>query len=244
MPSIYLRVPYYVASYYRNRFDDKRLKESEPYSFSIYTDAFHIIINAAMYTDISYKIDTPCFSEKAWNRMTDGYGVGEKTSRKRIQPPLSDGEYLNDKDINTLSGKNFGNKEGFGDYLKIALPTEIMRNGKMLRVNTSYTLPKAPAFQLVAIMKKEFRKAFLNYMRKDEEYCAEHGINRHVMESISRFMTRYDIPFSQDRSEISLLKRNYYRWKNEDGFSTSDRIEFGYIVKRPTGEFEDDIYNQ
>ena len=231
MANIILRLPYYVACFMRNPSTDISLKPNETYVFSPYTDEYNLMAHALVRTNLTDYISSPCFSEQMWQRMRNGYGIGKCFSSKPVARPIAENDALSDASVSHLSGVSFGNREGFGDYLYISMPKEVVSSsggGKIIRTNKSFSLQRMAATQLAGMMKRRFRYSLMEYMRGDNRFCQHHHIKRSVMESISRFMTKYDIPYSPDKNEILLLKRLYYRWREREDFSQEEMMEFGY----------------
>ena len=233
MPHIILRLPYYVACFMRNPSPDISLKATEAYKFSQYSDEYCLMAHALVMQNCAEHISSPCFSEQAWQRMRNGYGIGRNFSSSPLSEPVADSDTLSDSDVMALAGVSFGCREGFGDYLRIAIPKEIVADGRIVRTNKTFFLPRSAASQMSSMLKRRFRRGMMEYMRGDGRYCELHRVRRSVMERLSRFMTKYDIPYSPDRNEVVLLKRLYYRWREREDFTAEEEMEFGYGFTPP-----------
>lgn len=230
MANMYLRVPHYVASYFRNKNELAPIQVGGVLCFDG-IDAFQHIIATQLHPNRSNTIVRyGCFCEQQWKMMKKGNAIfireGELKPQMHVLTPI-DSETLSDREVMLLSGNTYFRGRDFGEYLCIRLPKEVFIKGTLYKVTGLWQLLNSGANQLIKLMNDEFWYAFVSYIRKDNEWCESNKVHRSTLEQIERFMTRYNIRNSPDEVEKKTLKRNYYRKIKKIGFSEEDYIEHG-----------------
>lgn len=231
MANCYLRVPYYVASYFRNK-DRKEslpvgsvieIPPSEPMWGELYD---HIHCN----TDGSIN-RARCFCARQWQQMMQGYsiknGMARKTKANRLLTERVDELTLMDSEVALLSGLESPRNEDSGEYLCLRMPDEVRRDGEMRPVNSHWQLSVTGAKRIRRMMIDEFWRAFYCYTDRFRSYCGKEGTSYSPMEGLERFMELYDIRNSADNHEKNMLKRNMNRKRKAFKFTAEDYIEFG-----------------
>lgn len=228
MPNIYLRVPHYVASYFRNKNRSNRIEVGgviriDP-SDPIYATLVDMATSNSTYINRGY-----CFSTKQWKRMMQGYSL--RSLGKKAKPLLSSTEdelSLNDDEVTKLSGLPVPRNSDAGEYLCIALPKEVCKDGELMSTNDYWQLTVNGAFSVRQMLTNEFWRALFAYMDKRREMCANSRDRKFfVIECLESFMERFDIRNSPDQHELQTLKRNLNRKRQAFKYTSDDYIEHG-----------------
>lgn len=231
MANFYLRVPHYVAAYYRNKDRDNPLPLCAPIAFGSSDDIYHLLCDSLYCNSGGTVNQRYCFSAKQWNRMLSGYSIDPSLSGKSRNTVLlsvrEDELTLSDAEIFTLSGLPMPRGNNAGEYICIRMPAEVVRCGKLTKTNTWWTLTKNGAAAVRERMSAEFWRAIYAYMDRFRDYCLASGKPFVVIDGLERFMERYDIRNSPDNGERNTLKREYNRKRGAYKFTETDYVEFG-----------------
>lgn len=230
MANFYLRVPHYVASYFRNRDQQKPIQVGGVIKIDASSSLFPCLSSMIFSNNNESIMPHGCFCERQWRRMMRGTRIYTTKPGAELPPSPSSktkGEYLADTDVSALSGVASRNDEGVNEYLCIRLPEEVYANGRISKTNGQWQLTNAGAKRMAAQMTDEFWRIFFVYMDRDREWCVGHGVERSILDAIERFMAKYDIRNSSDNKEKMTLKRNYYRKRKTSNFSDEDFVEHG-----------------
>lgn len=231
MANCYLRVPYYVASYFRN----KSRKDSLPVGSVIEIDPCDPMYGE-LYDHIHCNTGgtinrARSFCARQWNQMMQGYsiarGMTRKTKANRLLTERVDELTLSDSEVALLTGLDVPCNEDLGEYLCIRMPDEVRRDGTMRPVNAHWQLSVTGAKRVRRMMIDEFWRAFYCYTDRFRSYCEKEGRSYSPMEGLERFMERYDIRNSADNHEKDMLKRNMNRKREAFKFTSDDYVEFG-----------------
>lgn len=228
MPNIYLRVPHYVASYFRNKNRDNRIAVGGVIRIDA-SDPIHAVLTAMATSNSTYINRGYCFSTKQWKRMMQGYSL--LTLGKKMKPLLSSTEdelSLNDEEVALLSGLPVPKNNDTGEYLCIALPKEVCKDGELLSTNDYWQLTVNGAFNVRKMLVNEFWVAMYSYMDKRREMCANTRDRKFsVIECLESFFERFDIRNSPDQHEIQTIKRNLNRKRQAFKYTSDDYVEHG-----------------
>ena len=230
MANFYIRVPHYVAAYFRNQDSHNPIPMGGVMKFDKITPIWKFLSHMLKSNTNEIIVPFGCFCERQWRRMLRGNRIHTSLNEEMKNNPIKPkekGEILNDADILKLAGVSSVNGEEHGEYICIQMPSEVYVNNCMCKTNGQWQLMEGGAKKLYEIMSDEFWNAFFTYMNKDQSWCVDNGIDRPVLESIDRFMTRYDIRGSSDNKERMALKRNYYRKRKKMHYTDSEMIEHG-----------------
>ena len=211
MSNIYLRVPQYVAAFYRGRDYMHPLRFDEPLKFCDFSREMVVLMNGAHMVSQLVQTQSRCYSQRSWQNMMRGKEPGGgKTMILRDQT-----QWLSPKEVCQLDGNRKTDYQEACDYICIALPSEIMNGGRVVRSNMGFALDGKAAGQLRTMMRNEFKASLLDYFIQDRRYCNQIGINRTQVETLERFLARYDIPVSVTNKERDSMRRMANRWLRE-----------------------------
>lgn len=225
MANFYLRVPHYVASYFRNK--DKyhpvnvggvvHIESDDPLWYVIH-DSLCCNVNSSIHANY-------CFTAKQWQRMMSGYSLSEKGGI--ILKDRFDELTISDKEITLLTGLKVPRNDDSGEYLCIAMPKEVWHKGRIMATNTQWYLTPRGAGIVRKKMVDEFWRALFTYMDTRHDVCANKRQKFVVIECLESFMERYDITNSMSNAERDTLKRNMNRKRKSFKFSGDDYVEHG-----------------
>lgn len=211
MPKIYLRISRYVGAFLRACGDGQSLAMDEPVRFSPYTRAHVVLLNGLRIVPEEQQHRAQCYSQSAWQNMLRGrLPQGGKPIIVR-----NPDDYLTYAEVCTLEHLPNTTKTEAYEYLCISVPREAYIGGRVERVGKSHTLDTSAAKQLVKLLRQDFVRAFLEFMRNNEIFALSEGIERTNVEILERFMMRYDMPVSHDQKERETLRRLVVRWRKE-----------------------------
>ena len=208
MANIYLRVPTYVAQYFRGRETAHPLTEFQPVEFSVFTKEHVMMSSWLVFTnEIDIKHAT-CFSERMWKNMLNGKPPqGGKTILNRDSH-----EWLTMDEINALMGQNGAKRfDGF-DYLCIAAPKTMLVGRQYKQVTSSFTLPFIAANELIRQLRTEFVRMLLNWLRQELTLCDVKGIRRDTVMCIDHFFHHYSICQGTNMKDRDSMRRMAVRW--------------------------------
>lgn len=230
MASIYLRLPHYVAAYFRNRDEANPIKLGGQITFGRSEPFFYLLKKGVFCNSHELVSRKGCFCERQWRRMMRGDAIytidGEDAPRHGVLKP-SHMDTLNDSEVALLTGVTCRTGDDAHEYLRITLPSEVYMKEKMVRPTAQWQLTNAATSQLINELTAEFWRAFFSYIDRDNTYCSLHGIDRSITERIERFMLKFDIRCSADYHERKNLKRYYFRKRASNAYNESDFIEHG-----------------
>lgn len=230
MANFYLRVPHYVASYFRNKDQQKPIPVGGVIRIDCTSYLFPCLSSMIFSNNNETIMPHGCFCERQWRRMLRGSLI--YTPKPGATPPANvsakvKGDYLTDAEVSALSNVSSRNDEGVSEYLCIRLPEEVYVNNRVGKTNGQWQLTNSGAKRMAALMTDEFWRIFFVYMDRDREWCLGHAVERSILDVIERFMAKYDIRNSLDNREKMTLKRNYYRKRKTSNFSEEDFVEHG-----------------
>lgn len=212
MANIYLRVPTYVAQFYRGRVvPEPVLSEFAPVAFSPFQRE-SAIMSAALTMVTEQQMDhTICFSERMWKNILNGRPPqGGKIQLKRDAtewPTMDEILYLTNVQRNKKT-------DGF-DYLCIATPKQIAIGGQFKQVTSSYTLPFRQANALVKQLRRDFLHILLYWITEEVFACNRNGIQRDVVMCIDHFFYHYQMCLGNNTTDRESMRRMTMRWLEE-----------------------------
>lgn len=213
MPNIYLRVPVYVAAFYRNRDEDHPMDVWSPIIFEDYTFENRLIRQGVCPDTRLKKLSVMCYSTRAWKNICSG----KLPKDGKLIFLREEKEWPTIKEIVTLEGRCVKLNEEKFDYLCIALPREVMLGGAVVRTNASFTLQQAFAMKLANLLRDEFYHHFYEWCLNEERMFRQKGIAIHKTEMMERFFARYDIPMkwgnNTENTMRQMAKRLFWRSK-------------------------------
>lgn len=211
MANIYLRTSKYVAAFLRGDGNGESIPPLTPITLSPYTQEYMVLTNGLRIIPSEHQHWGSCYSQIAWSNMLRG--IPPQGGQKLLLRNPS--EYLSYTEICTLESLNNRTKTEAYDFLCIALPREITIDGRVIRLNKAYTLTNPAANQLRRMFRVMFIRAFLDFETENIDFAKSHNIHRSNVEIMERFLMKYDIPVSHDKSERDTLRRLAQRWRNE-----------------------------
>lgn len=208
MPKIYVRVPGYVAGFWRGRNDDRQLTEFDPYEFNDYDDLYLFLEHHLRFIPEQNQ-NIFCLSERAWNHILHGKAPGGGRTILNRNPS----EWPKMSEICALTGKFVTDKQESADYLCIAIPQEVLDGGRLHRTNGSFALPKKEADKFIGYLKQEFKREFETFFEIDQQVCAVNGINRSDVDRMERFLANYNMPISVESKDRESLRKLMFRMR-------------------------------
>ena len=212
MANIYLKVPTYIAQFYRGRVAPQpALSEFTPISFSPFQQE-HVMMEAALQHVNERDMEhTVCFSGRMWKNILNGCPPqGGKVMLKRDPT-----EWPTMDEINFLTDVKRNKKTDGFDYLCIEAPRMITEGPCFKQVLSSFTMPFTPANNLVRQLRKSFLHILLNWVSEELFLCSRRGIHRDVVMCIDHFFSHYQMCLGTNSTDRDSMRRMAIRWMEE-----------------------------
>ena len=218
MANIYLRVPSYVAEFYRCRDTENRLTEFQPVKFSPYQVETTFMNTWLMYVEEKDMNNNVCLSERMWNNILHGKSPQGGMTLLQRDPE----EWPTMEEIIFLT-KEKKTKKTYGfDYLCIECPKTIVVGQNYRKINNSYTLPWTAANEMVRRLRQEFVRIFVEWIRKEMTHCTLQGIKRELVMCIDHFFFHYNMCIGTNNTERDTMRRMAIRWLSDAHIITSE----------------------
>lgn len=230
---IYIRLPYYIASYIRNTDPAHPVPPGQPYIVEQSDELYaylceHIVPNAGNI------VNKDCFTEKQWEAMRKGKylvlreGLFLDISRRYTDPLtvseiylLSGNEDKVKRDMTTM--ELMPDCEYNDEYVPFLLPRSIIRDGREQKVYSDWFLPTISHIR--SVLCDRFERSLINYIADFLANNNSSNIRCTRQEAMDRFLLKYDIrpgQLSRDRLKKeeqrfnSRLKATYAQDANAD----------------------------
>ena len=195
MANMYLRVAHYVAQFYRNRDENNRLGPFEPITLNDnYADN---VLSRSLRLDGSRgKSTVLCYSQQSWDNILKGklpYGGTTIFVRDPKKWPTA-------KEICALEGRSLSLHEELFDYLCIALPTETLYNGAVIKVSKAFSLDAMTAQHLANHLRYEYNHVFSEWIIQERRLFNSRGLQLTDAEALERFLAQYNIEIAPKTS--------------------------------------------
>jgi len=228
MACMYVRVPHYVASFWRNRDERKPIALGGRVDLSGEYLLWQMMQQGLVRNPDEEVVKEGCFCERMWRKMLRGQSVvaNEKGRFVKVYPGRDASQPLCDAEVRSMAGMKEAKSEGQSEYLCVVLPSRVYVNGIQYAVDGQWQLRGKTVQSFVLELRRCFWNECVSYVEKFMA-AAPRGTERSANEGLDRFMTRYDIRVSSDNKERATLKRNYYRQLFRKRNMTHSYEEFG-----------------
>lgn len=239
MANIYVRLPYYIASYLRNLNPLHPLPPGQPYIVE-QSDELYVYLCEHIVPNAANSVNKDCFTEKQWEAMRKGKyltfreGVFMDLPRRYTDPLtvsevflLSGNEDKVKRDTQTMELEP--DSEYNDEYVPFLLPRSIIRDGREQKVYSDWFLPTIS--HLRSVLCDRFERSLINYIADFMANNNSSNVRCTKQEAMDRFMLKYDIrpgQLSRDRLKKeeqrfnSRLKMTYAQDANADYEKLSD----------------------
>lgn len=209
MANIYLKVPTYVAQWYRGRIaPEPPLTEFQAVEFSRFQEEYAMMESWLTFVAEQDMNHTACFSERMWKNMLQGKRPqGGKPMLKRDPK-----EWLSMDEILFLTSMKRNKKTDGFDYLCVATPKVMVIGGQYKQVTGSFTLPFMASNALTKQLRREFLRIFLNWISEELFICDRRGIRRDVVMCIDHFFYHYNMCLGTNATDRESMRRMAKRW--------------------------------
>lgn len=210
MANIYVRLPYYIASYLRNIDPAHPVPQGKPYVIE-QSDELYMYLCEHIVPNTAHSVNKDCFTEKQWEAMRKGKylifreGVFMDLPRRYTDPLMVSEVYLlsgnEDKvkrDMQTMELQP--DVEYNDEYMPFLLPRSIIRDGREQKVYSDWFLPTIS--HLRSVLCDRFERSLINYIADFMANNNSSNIRCTKQEAMDRFMLKYDIrpgQLSRDR---------------------------------------------
>lgn len=201
MASIYVRLPYYIASYIRNLDPMHPLPAGQPYVIE-QSDEMYMLMCQHIQPNNANFVNKDCFTEKQWEAMRKGKyllfreGVFMDMPR-RYSDPLTMSEVLilsgnEDKVKRDMQTMDLEPDSAYNDeYVPFLLPRSIIRDGREQKVYSDWYLPDVSCIRNT--LRDRFERSLINYISNFLANNNSSGIRCTKQEAQDRFLLKYDI---------------------------------------------------
>lgn len=210
MANIYLRLPTVIAYYHRNYDVNNKLDNFTPMKFSPYTD--HAVVmrgGLVIHTSSRNKVSL-CYSQQEFRNILNGKSPDGSRQVMKRDPSI----WPTYDELCACLGVKISSRSDSYDYLCIQMPNTILIGDREVRTNACYALSKEPAEMLQELLVRDFKRALIDWEIGTQDFCInrERIIRRGHMDTLERFLMRYDIPIPKDGIEKESLRRQLDRW--------------------------------
>lgn len=217
MPSVYLRLPNYVAAWLRHRDSRQPVPTGKPVELYVYGYP-NRVLSENLFNDTKMAVSQYSFSERQWVQIRQGRCI-DTTSKdygRRLLPRLEPGCVPDDGMVLRLSGLKSRSGGGTSEWVPLVMPETVeCIGGCVLPPTNTWKLTDAGARELIDMLKRECWEEFEGFVDLDERYCEANGVTRTLFDILERLMTRYDIP---DICRESIRKELSRRIKSRQDF--------------------------
>lgn len=205
MANIYVRVPHYVASYMRNRDEGNIISPETPIRIETGDRLMYEIIAHAE-PNLRNVVNVNCFSERQWVAMLQGKTLVYTDDmltldrHRDVRQPLTLAEiytscgrmsYIKYIDADDGTKQLAPDEEYVETYLAFQLPSRIVRNGREVKIQSDWFIPNPSSF--IGELIERYKDEMYRFLSVDQRIVHINGDVRSKMESMDRFMLRYDI---------------------------------------------------
>ena len=210
MPNIYLRLPTVICAYHRNYDVNHKLSPFDPLKFSPYTDHAVIMRGGLAVFSSSTKKNASCYSQQQWRNILSGRKPDGSRQVMKRDPTI----WPTYAELCAVEGIKISNRSDSYDYLCIAMPYTILIGDRECRTNAGYALTEEAASCLQDLLVRDFKRALVDWEIATQDHCIKPDqiIRRGRMDTLERFLMRYDIPVARDGLEKYTLRRQIDRW--------------------------------
>ncbi|MBR1377984.1 MAG: hypothetical protein IJ557_02515 [Bacteroidaceae bacterium] len=230
MSSMYIRVPHYVASYFRHRNERKPVAMGCKVSVENEPQLWDMLMHGLGGNPLERLHADGCFCERMWRKMLRGcsLAVGGQNLQPAPRTRRDAREPLTDAEVRQLCGWEPAHNNESDEYLCVELPPFIYAEGRQVVVDGQYQFTSRNCIrQFQAEMRREFWNACIGYIDEFLRVSKRKGYDRTKMEGLERFMLRYDIRSGPNDRTKKTLKRSYYRQLMLRQHLQYDFVEFG-----------------
>ena len=227
---MYVRVPHYVASFWRNREEKKPIDRGGRVDLSGEYVLWQMLLQGITRNPDEVVVKEGCFCERMWRKMLRGQSVvaNEKGKFVKVFPKRDASIHLSEGEVSAMCGFRQGVNEEQNEYLCVVLPDKVYVNGMMYNVDGQWQMRGKSLQFFVAELRKSFWHECVEYVDQFIDATPK-GVERSTVEGLDRFMLRYDIKVGQGNKERDTLKRNYYRQLRKKKRAKHDFEEFGVV---------------
>lgn len=210
MSNIYIRVPQYVAAFYRNRDENHPKGLFDPIEFDELSFEARLLKQGLRPDRSRGQVTVLCYSQQSWNNILQGklpYGGKSVLNRDPNTWPTA-------KEICALEGRAMKLHEELFDYLCIALPREALIGGQIVRITRAFSLDAKTAQQMSNFLRNEFYHFFMEWVIQEQRIFRQRRINITKAEMMERFFAQYDIPIkpsARERNTMRMLARRLFK---------------------------------
>ena len=212
--NIYLRLPTYVAQFWRNRFEPA-IAPHEPIILSQYDRIYRAISEGlSMNVPIQEGHVPACFSHIDWRSITHG---NSPLTRKPVIQRHAD-TYPDYDEVSQCCGMKQNERSGNYDFLCIQMPKFVYDiEGEKHDTNASYSLRITATGDVIRLFMAEFRKALADCEVMNQMYCLfgkvddSKAIDRKRLDLLTRFLEHYDIYCGKDETELRAIRKELQR---------------------------------
>lgn len=209
MANIYVRVPTYLAQWYRGRIAPQPpLTEFQPVEFSRFQEETAMMEAWLTFVPESNMEHSYCFSERMWKNMLQG----KKPQGGKVMLRRDPKEWLSMDEILFLTSTKRNRKTDGFDYLCIAAPKVMVIGGQYKQITGSFTMPFKETNAFVKQLRREFLRIFLNWICEEIFICDRRGIRRDVSMCVDHFFYHYNMSLGANATDRDSMRRMAKRW--------------------------------
>lgn len=225
MANMYVRVPHYVAAFYRNRDEFKPIEVGQPVSLEGISMLWNMLLGGLIQNPKERVFKEGCFCERMWRKMMRGQYMVRHNGAERIERDVK--AYLTDTEVRELCGQKVSGRCDTYEYLCIKLPPFVFHSGRQVAVDGQWQFYSRAAQSFVGCLREYFWECCLAYVEEFVKVGERDGVKHSKAEGFERFLARYDIRSGEDEKDQKSLKRGYFRRVQQQPDKKYDFVDFG-----------------
>jgi len=225
MANMYVRVPHYVAAFYRNRDEFKPIEVGQPVDVENVTMVWNMLMGNLLQNPKEKVIKEGCFCERMWRKMMRGQYIVQQKGCVRMSRDSK--AYLTDTEVRELCGLKVSGRSETYEYLCIKLPPYILHSGRQVAIDGQWQLMYQSCKLFIGYLRNYFWECCLRYVEEFIKAGEHNGVKHSQAEGFERFLARYDIRSGENEKDQKSLKRAYFRRVQQQPDKKYDFVDFG-----------------
>lgn len=217
MSHIYLRVKHFVAAWLRHNYGGGPDDPGKPINIGHMTAALEIL--NLVQCNVNDKVIPHCFCERQWMRMMRGEHISRDYDDFMCEV-RDQNIFLAESEVCALAGVEPMRGESMGEYVCIAIPSEVRTSNGTAITNSQWQLMHNAASKLADLLDEAFDDALFDYIDRSVRAASKLNMDRYTSDALEAFMSRNDIRNCTDDREKRCLWRRYYRYMERNGQSS------------------------
>lgn len=223
MAKMYIRVPHYVAAFFRNRNEFKPIEVGKPVSVDNIPVLWDMLMSGIVRNPNERLVKEGCFCERMWRKMLRGQYLFMHEGKIDRDPHV----HLTDAEVRELCGWEATDRSDNSEYLCIKLPPYVYQYGRQIATDGQWQLASFTCKAFKGYVRDYFWDCALRYVDAFVKAGDKLGVKHSQAEGFERFLARYDVRTGGSEKDMKTLKRGYFRRVKTQDAKQYDFVDFG-----------------